>query len=304
MNLNSAAAFAVLASSAITYNSSYVNNESDGIYPYVTFGAPLSGSTVTADTVDAAQAQTDLLAAYNSITGTPLTIPAQLAGQNLGQGIYTCGSDTFNLDGTLTLTGNSSSVFIFKTGTLITEGGSFVELDGVSPSNVFWQVGVSATLNSTTFYGNILANQSITGTSSTVDGRLLAIGVGGTGGAVTLNSCTVNAPVITAAVVSSFPTGGAYNNSSLGYAYTGTFSLSDPNGNAVSGAVLSSFTLSVGGTTYTYSAIPTSYGQFSVVAGVTSGQYVVTFYNAVSGITGTTAKVSYPGVVSATTATF
>ena len=63
-------------------------------------------------------------------------------------------------------------------------------INGASPCNVFWKVGSSATLGTTTsFKGTILALTSITlNTGATVDGRLLA-----RNGAVTLDSNTINA---------------------------------------------------------------------------------------------------------------
>jgi len=66
----------------------------------------------------------------------------------------------------------------------------------VEGTSVFWQIGSSATLGTgTDFDGNILAYTSITDDGdSTVDGRLLAMGGGGVGGAVTLEDTTINTP--------------------------------------------------------------------------------------------------------------
>jgi hypothetical protein len=78
-------------------------------------------------------------------------------------------------------------VFTFQMGsTLITASASNVKLiNGAKASNVFWQVGSSATLGTTTsFAGTIMALASITVTTGvSVDGRALALN-----GAVTLDS--------------------------------------------------------------------------------------------------------------------
>jgi hypothetical protein len=62
-----------------------------------------------------------------------------------------------------------------------------------STTNIFWQVGTSATVGvNSVLYGNVLADQSITVSSgATVIGRLIAINA-----AVTLDTDTITAPVI------------------------------------------------------------------------------------------------------------
>ncbi len=90
----------------------------------------------------------------------------------LGPGVY-CALGSFMLSGNLTLTG--SGVWIFKSAsTLITSPGSSVT--GGDPCNVWWRVGSSATLDTTTtFIGNILALTSIgMNTGATLNGRALA----------------------------------------------------------------------------------------------------------------------------------
>jgi type VI secretion system secreted protein VgrG len=63
---------------------------------------------------------------------------------------------------------------------------------GAKPSQVFWEVGSSATIGvGSQFFGTILANTSITLVSgATLNGRALAGAVSGTG-AVTMDDNTV-----------------------------------------------------------------------------------------------------------------
>ena len=86
--------------------------------------------------------------------------------------------------------GDPSAVFIFQIGSTLTSASDArVEvINGGSNCNVFWQVGSSATLGTTSFLvGNILALTSITPTTgASVTGRLLA-----RNGAVTLDGATI-----------------------------------------------------------------------------------------------------------------
>jgi len=147
----------------------------------------------------AAQAQLDLTAAYNFAAGivlpAPASLPGDLTGLTLAEGTYKTSSSTgiLTVGGTLTLTGNSSSVFVFQIGsTLTTLSTTHVVLSGgVLPSNVFWQVGSSATLGTNSiFVGNIMALASITlDTGASLQGRALA-----RNGAVTLDDNTIFDP--------------------------------------------------------------------------------------------------------------
>jgi hypothetical protein len=148
---------------------------------------------------DAATAQTNLTTAYNDLAGrsmpAPTTVAGDLNGLTLAPGIYKSTS-TLAISGTVTLDGqgNANAVWIFQIATgLTTLSGSNVKLaGGASAHNIFWQVGSSATLGTTsTFNGSILSLASITlATGATLNGRALAR----TAGAVTLDSNMVTVP--------------------------------------------------------------------------------------------------------------
>jgi hypothetical protein len=96
-------------------------------------------------------------------------------------------------DLTLDAQGNSSAVWIFQMPASTLTVGSCCQViltNGAKASNVFWQVGSSATLGGMLFRGNILASASITlQTGATVDGRVLTQVA-----AVTLVTNTVTKP--------------------------------------------------------------------------------------------------------------
>ena len=140
-------------------------------------------------------AQSDLTTAYNAAAG--LTPTSTLTGQDLGGLTLTPGVYFFKtsaqLTGALTLDtqGNPNSEFVFQIGSTLTtaSSSSVVFSNSLTDSNVFWQVGSSATLGTTTsFQGNILALTSITlNTGATIGcGSALA-----RNGAVTLDSNTI-----------------------------------------------------------------------------------------------------------------
>jgi hypothetical protein len=140
-------------------------------------------------------AHSQLTIAYNAAAGAASTanVTTDLGGLTLNPGVYTFSSSA-QLTGNLTLSG--SGVYIFQIGSTITtaSGSQVLLIKGAQACAVFWQVGTSATLGTTTkFQGNILASASITlTTGATLNGRALA-GAGPTG-AVTMDTNTITRP--------------------------------------------------------------------------------------------------------------
>jgi len=230
ISLGSAGNFAVLAGSTVTSTGGTTVAGDVGVwagsgvtgFAEIPPGGPgtVNGTIHAGDAVSQT-AQGDLTTAYNEAAGRTLApvdvANADLGGRTLVPGLYKS-SGTLAITGNLTLDaqGDPNAVFIFQiASSLNTAAGSQVILSGgASAANIYWQVGSSATLGTTTvFKGIILADQSISfATGATLDGRALA-----RIGAVTLDanaittSNSVIAPVI---LVSAAEVTGQYTDAS------------------------------------------------------------------------------------------
>jgi hypothetical protein len=198
--LGTASSFAVLGGQTVTNTGPTTVHGDLGVSPGTAVtgfppGTMVGGSIHAADAL-AGQAQADTTTLYNSLAGQACPAPNNLTGQDLGgltkvAGVY-CYSSSAQLTGTLTLdaANNPNAVFIFQIGsTLTTASNSAVRMiNGGSPCNVYWQVGSSATLGTTTdFMGTIVALTSISlTTGARVSGRALA-----RNGAVTMDTNTI-----------------------------------------------------------------------------------------------------------------
>ena len=184
--LASAANFAVLAGSTVTSTGlSKVTGDLGvspgtavtGFPPGILVGAKHAGDPTSA------QGIADLTTAYNSAAGRklcPVSVSGNLGGMTLAPGLYKSTTSLAVSSGDLTLDaqGDRNAIFIFQiASTLTTTSGRQVILkNGARSANIFWQVGSSATIGTTSvFQGTIMADQAITlQTGANLNGRALA----------------------------------------------------------------------------------------------------------------------------------
>ncbi len=204
VNLGSAAGFVILAGSTVTNTGLSLVTGDLGLSPGTAVsGFPpgvINGTQHLADPI-AAQAKLDLTTAYNDAAGRSLNVinvpTGQLGGLTLPPGLYRSGISSFAItssDLTLDAQGDANAVFIFQmpSSTLTVGNGIKVILaGGAKAANIFWQVGSSATLGTTSvMQGTIMAQASITlQTGAVLNGRALAQTA-----AVTLDTSTVTMP--------------------------------------------------------------------------------------------------------------
>jgi hypothetical protein len=184
VDLATASPFVVLGGTTVTNEETSVLNGDLGVSPGTAltgFSPPslVTGVEHAADGV-ASGAQSDLTTAYNVAAEQPSELlTGDLGNRKLGPGAYSYASDAL-LTGALTLDaeGDPAAEFVIQIGSQLTtaSGSSVVLANGASPCNVYWQVGSSAELGTTTaFAGNLMALTSISlNNGVVVNGRMLA----------------------------------------------------------------------------------------------------------------------------------
>jgi hypothetical protein len=205
--LGAAESFAVLGGTTVTATGSAVISGNVGVSPgsAVTGFPPAvvqNGQIYTGVGSLAGPAQSSALDAYNNLRGQACVPANQLTGKILGQsagaitlspGVY-CFDTSAQLNAILTLDDSKdpNAIFIFQIGTTLTTASSsqVIMSSGGRGKNVYWQVGTSATIGtSTIFRGHIIASTSITfTTSASTTGRVFALN-----GAATIDSTAIDA---------------------------------------------------------------------------------------------------------------
>ncbi|MDO8965188.1 Ig-like domain-containing protein [Algoriphagus sp.] len=203
VDLKTAGRFGIFAATGISNNAGFsqIRNLDVGITPgarsSVTGFPPatiINGAIYASDDASPAgvaamliQAKKDLTEAYLFAEGAtspaPVTVAGDQGGKTLAPGIYKSNSTLLIQAGDLTLDaqGDPNAVWIFQIASGFTTvggaGGSIILSGGAQASNIFWQVGSSATIgDNTKFKGNVLALTSITmNSNATVVGRMLVI---------------------------------------------------------------------------------------------------------------------------------
>jgi hypothetical protein len=229
VGLGTSTPYAVLAGTTVTNTGPSVISGNVGVSP----GTAVTGfppGQVNAGTIHAAdavalQAKNDLTTAYDDAAGRGPVVDEtsqDLGGQTLVPGVYNAASG-MALTGTVTLDaqGDPDAVFVFQAGsTLITATGSTVALvGGAQACHVFWQVGSSATIGTTSvFVGSVLALTDISlQTGATVQGRMLA-----RNGQVSLDTNTITRPVCAAPAPTATVTSSATSTPTTGPTATPT----------------------------------------------------------------------------------
>jgi Ice-binding-like len=278
--LGSASTYAALSATSVTSTGATALTGDIGVSPGTSVtGFPPGTYTGTKNVANpassAAAAATTI--AYNDAAGRSncaVTVAGNIGGQTLTPGLYKSTSSLAISSGDLTLSGggNPNGVFVFQVASALTttSGRAVVLSNGAQAGNVFWQVGSSATIGTTSrVQGTILAYASITMLAgSHLDGRALA-----RTGDVTLSATTIVVPTTNNVVTQTV----TFTETGLevGTGWSVTFAGVETNSNLAT----IDFTVANGTYLYTVGDVPTYTGSpasgSKTVAGAAAGVTIV-----------------------------
>ena len=188
-----------------TLNIGQVNGTIDTGLPPPTIDCPMEGTAATL--AIATEALSEAQTAYNTLKGLPSTgvLAAELGGTTIYPGVYTNASTVGITKGDLTLDarGDPNASWVFQVGSSLTVGEAgfprnVILANGAKPSNIFWAVSSSTTINGAgggTMVGTIISGAGISvstagnATVSIIDGRLIALTA-----STTLVNTVINVP--------------------------------------------------------------------------------------------------------------
>lgn len=186
VSLADASNFAILAGSEVTNTGATVVTGDIGLSPGTSIGGFPPGilnGTQHIDDAVAKQAKLDIVDAYNNVAARTspeaVTLSGNIGGLTLTPGLYFSTSSLAISSGDLTFDakGNSNAVFIIQIASALTTTSDrkVILSGGALASNIFWNVGSSATFGTTSVIkGNVLAMESITfNTGATLNGCAL-----------------------------------------------------------------------------------------------------------------------------------
>ncbi|MBI5539438.1 MAG: DUF3494 domain-containing protein [Bacteroidia bacterium] len=197
--LNTASGYAILAGSAVRNTGKTVITGNLGLSPGTSVGGFPSGILIGSEHINdesANQAKNDLSTAYYDAAGRMtedlVKLSGNIGGLTLTPGLYKSLSSIALSSGDLILDakGNTDAVFIIQIATtlIVRIGRKVILAGGALASNIFWQVGGSATFETNSvFNGSVLSMHSITlNTGAKLNGKIFAIN-----GAVVLAGNTI-----------------------------------------------------------------------------------------------------------------
>ncbi len=256
--LGSASTYAALSGTGVTSTGATALTGDLGVSPGSSVtGFPPGTLTGTKNVANpaAAAAKLNLTTAYNDAAGRtncPVAVAGNIGGQTLTPGLYKSTSSLAISSGDLTLNGGGdpNGVFVFQvaSGLTTTSGRAVILTNGAQAGNVFWELGSSASLGTTSVMkGTLLAYASVTlATGAHLDGRALA-----KTGDVTLAATTIVVPTISSATT--YPVTFTETGLTAGTSWSVTF------GGIQSSSTTASIGFAVVSGTYTYTTTVVGY---------------------------------------------